>query len=184
MVWCARSDGEEGQLILRVESGDERTKADSWQSLLHVSVGWDPYALIDRGECRQRARRSRQRSAPGLPRSSASPCTARSVINRVLPAVVKRRRCSSGAAVWWSQAVGQQGAATLTGRVWLVHLGRLLFICVSSWHPGTHIKHVSIGLHEMQSAQRQQAVCTSGCALAGRIEEPPVTRHQAALPHH
>jgi hypothetical protein len=36
--------------VLRVESGDERVAATTWNAILHVSAGWDPYALVDQGE--------------------------------------------------------------------------------------------------------------------------------------
>jgi hypothetical protein len=43
-------NGSEGELVLRVESGDERVAATTWNAILHVSAGWDPYALVDQGE--------------------------------------------------------------------------------------------------------------------------------------
>ena len=42
---------EEGSLIVRVESGDPRVASDKWSSILHLSAGWDPYTLVEQGEC-------------------------------------------------------------------------------------------------------------------------------------
>eukprot|EP00200_Dunaliella_tertiolecta_P005843 CAMPEP_0202343484 /NCGR_PEP_ID=MMETSP1126-20121109/3581_1 /ASSEMBLY_ACC=CAM_ASM_000457 /TAXON_ID=3047 /ORGANISM="Dunaliella tertiolecta, Strain CCMP1320" /LENGTH=1166 /DNA_ID=CAMNT_0048934551 /DNA_START=372 /DNA_END=3872 /DNA_ORIENTATION=- len=39
----------EGSLTLRVESGDNRVVAEKWDSVLHVSAGWDPYLLVEQG---------------------------------------------------------------------------------------------------------------------------------------
>lgn len=46
---CRPSDAQEGSLVLRVESGDQRVKAQAWKALLHVSAGWDPFKLIEHG---------------------------------------------------------------------------------------------------------------------------------------
>ncbi|KAJ9514794.1 hypothetical protein QJQ45_028464, partial [Haematococcus lacustris] len=41
--------GNEGDLVLRVESGDARVQAAAWGALLHVSAGSDPFSLVERG---------------------------------------------------------------------------------------------------------------------------------------
>ncbi len=35
--------------MLRVESGDERVSASSWDAVLYAAVGSDPFALVERG---------------------------------------------------------------------------------------------------------------------------------------
>ena len=46
----SRRSADEGDMTLRVESGDPRVKADRWGALLYMAASWDPYELIDRGE--------------------------------------------------------------------------------------------------------------------------------------
>ena len=41
---------QEGDLTLRIESGDKRVRSGSWNNLLYISVGSDPFQLIERGE--------------------------------------------------------------------------------------------------------------------------------------
>ncbi|GAX76619.1 hypothetical protein CEUSTIGMA_g4065.t1 [Chlamydomonas eustigma] len=48
---CAHSGQgcREGDITLRVESGDKRVKSKSWSKILYVAAGSDPFQLIERG---------------------------------------------------------------------------------------------------------------------------------------
>ena len=43
-------DTKEGDLTLRIESGDKRVTSESWSGLLYVAAGSDPFQLIERGK--------------------------------------------------------------------------------------------------------------------------------------
>ena len=54
----------EGDLTLRIESGDKRVRSESWGGLMYVAAGSDPFLLIERGE---RPLDQRDRRAAALP---------------------------------------------------------------------------------------------------------------------
>jgi hypothetical protein len=51
-IICAHSGQgcREGDITLRVESGDKRVKSKSWNKILYVAAGSDPFLLIERGK--------------------------------------------------------------------------------------------------------------------------------------
>ncbi len=131
--------GTEGELTLRVESGDEHVKAEVWQSVLHVSAGWDPYALVDRGEQHGGAHACGSahlgRTALWLVHHQRGPSLLWGRPHRAFVRVACRRG-GGGAPVGRRGAAVDQEAAALAGRVWVVHLGRLLLERVGQGHPG------------------------------------------------
>jgi len=44
-----RTRSGEGDLVMRVESGDERVRAPEWRHVLYCAAGSDPFALVERG---------------------------------------------------------------------------------------------------------------------------------------
>ena len=48
---CSGPNSKNGDLVLRVESGDPHVQRDHWGGLFYIGAGWDPYELIQRGGC-------------------------------------------------------------------------------------------------------------------------------------
>ncbi|GLI71623.1 hypothetical protein VaNZ11_016892 [Volvox africanus] len=44
-----KSEGANGELVLRLESGAPGVKGSRWSSALYIGASWDPYELVDRG---------------------------------------------------------------------------------------------------------------------------------------
>ncbi|GLC45302.1 hypothetical protein PLESTB_000307100 [Pleodorina starrii] len=66
-----KSEGANGELVLRLESGAPDVKGSRWSSVLYIGASWDPYELVDRGVAAAAALSggARPRSAKTLPPS-------------------------------------------------------------------------------------------------------------------
>ncbi|GFR50303.1 hypothetical protein Agub_g12493, partial [Astrephomene gubernaculifera] len=66
-----RSEGENGELVLRLESGSPDVTGSRWDSVLYIGASWDPYELVDRGVAAAAALSggARPRTAKAMPPS-------------------------------------------------------------------------------------------------------------------
>ncbi|KAG2488978.1 hypothetical protein HYH03_012419 [Edaphochlamys debaryana] len=67
----ARAEGENGELVLRLESGSPSVTGSRWDAALYLAASWDPYELVDRGVAAAAALSggARPRSTKALPPS-------------------------------------------------------------------------------------------------------------------